>query len=174
MKDYSNLNLDKNLRSLNSLAVTNQKMVQGIDFDIGYEVQTNRVRSSRAAFADFINNSGSATVSGSFTATGQTIVVTTTLAANSPYINSQLLAAPQLNVYQGTSIVGSLQMYPGRGAGITIGDYEFNSGYDQQTTNGTNIVYRVLLENVNKTGTTQIFAVSQWRYIIENAGTALE
>lgn len=173
MKDYQNLGLDKNLKKIDSLAVKPQQ-IQGIDFESDYEIQTKRIRASQSAITDLIRNSGSTTASGSFTNTGQTLVITTTLTPDPSYLNSRLLALPQVNVYQGTAIIGTLQMYPGRGAGITVGDYEFSSGYDQQTTNGTNMVYRILVENVNRTGTTQVFIVSQWRYIQENAGISSE
>lgn len=169
--DYTEYGYNKYLQKINGISIKEEFFVPGIDFDKQYEVQTKKIRASRVDIQEFIQNSEIATASGTF-GNGQAVTVSTTLTPQVPFQNDPNFAIPYVAMYEGTAAVGSMQIYPRQGAGISVGDYNIYSGFDISSFNGTNSVWRAHVENV-AAGDVDIYFQSQWKYIYYNAGTSL-
>lgn len=128
------------------------------------------VRTSRIQSESLVGVSEVATASGTVGSSNRAIL-TTTLSPSTSLPNTRNMAVPFITIYEGTSAVGSMQLYPGQGAGISAGKFPTDSGYDYAAYNGTNSVFRVSI--FNSTGTTaNIYAITQWKFIQNNFGRA--
>lgn len=140
----------------------------GVDFDTSYEIQARKMRVSQTYINNFIQNSGTATASGSF-GNGQALNINTGLTPNVPFQNFPNFADPYIALYQGTSAVGSMQIYPFMGSGVVTSNYKVWSGFNYTSFDGVGSFYTVHVENV-AAGAVSIFFISQWKYIFYNTG----
>lgn len=157
-------NFDSHLRSLSALSRRLPPKVLGIDFDVGYNVQTKTVRISR-----LIGNGNVATASGSFN-TATSLTVTTTLSPN-VQDSQPNFAIPFVAIYTGTAAVAANQIYPKFGSGIANAKYSIHSGFDYRTWDGINSVFMVNIEN-NSGTTTSVYAETQWKIVNYGYGTS--
>ena len=156
--------------------VARSKAVGGFKFETQYEVQGKSPKLSNSAVKNLIQVSDRVTGAGVLSY-GTAIIVNTNITPDNLYSESKTLGLDYLAIYQGTSAVGSMQIYPYQGAGATVRDYDVKSGYDggpNNTTdwNGINTVHTVSIEKLSA-GSVDIFVTSQWSYIMENAGTSV-
>lgn len=170
MSDYSHIGLTANKMPLNSPYVNRRDKVQGMDFDSQYEVQTNKVRSSKSNIKDIVFLSDVATATGSFT-TGQSVTVETSLSPVPPFLDATNLANPFVAVYEGTVAQSAFQIFPSIGGSIATGDYSAYAGFDYHEFDGTNSVYKIYLENV-AAGAVDLLVKTQWKYVSNNSGTS--
>lgn len=166
--DYSSLNLNEYMQDLNSPAANRTRRVPGVAFDAQYEVQTKNVIGSRLQVKDFIKISNTADAVGTIT-DGDDILVSLSLTPDNPNYNSKILPVPEMAVYQGLSAVGTLQIWPRAGSGITYGDYSFYSGFDYSAATDYNAPFRLVVEN-NSGGDKPIYIIGRLRYVMENDG----
>lgn len=163
--DYSNLGLNKNLRSANALSEQSKSpsnYVGGFNFDTTYEVQAKTIRAGRLNITQFVGQSGAAAATGAFT-TGQRLNLQTSLTPNPPFASKPNLAIPSIAVYQGTVIDSDFQIYPYPGGSIGVGLYNVSGGLDWNATDNIDSVWSGYVENVSA-GSVSITFVSSWKY----------
>lgn len=163
--NYEDLGLDPYLRSLNSPS-NRITRIPPLQFDSLYEVQTKNVSVSSLNSANLVQLSNGVTASGSVAA-GTHVHLNTTLSPNLSVLGTAYknFANPFVAIYEGTAAVGSMQIFPGFGGGISADKFRFASGFDYAALgNGTASTYRVRIHNT--TGTTaQIFAETKWKIL---------
>lgn len=172
MFDYSHIGLNQNLQGSNSLSTRGSTII-GMSFDREYEIQTKRSKTSQSAVRDFWSNSavGSAVASGPY-GNGEWVTLTSTLSAASPFTNRRTFGDPYFTVYEGTSSVGSMKIYPDQGNGIGAGDYKVISGFNPNSPgDGLNSSWQLTVFNV-AAGAVSLYFEGYWRYNVEEAGTA--
>lgn len=155
--------------------VARPRAIGGFQFETQYEVQGKAPKLSNAPVQNLIQISEQNTGSGPVSY-GNAVIVATTLTPDNLYSQSKTFGHPYLAIYQGTSAVGSMQIYPYQGAGANIRDFEVRSGFDAGPNNSTdwdgiNSVFVVTIEKLSA-GTVDIFVTSQWAYIQQNSGTS--
>lgn len=164
--DYSNLGLNKNLRSANALSEQSKSLsnyVGGFNFDTTYEVQAKTVRAGRLNITQFVGQSGAAAATGAFT-TGQRLNLQTSLTPNPPFADKPNFAVPAIAIYQGTAINGDFQIFPTAGGSIGVGKYIVTGGLDWHSTNNIDSVWSGVIENVSA-GSVSVTFVSSWKFI---------
>lgn len=167
------MNLNNRLQPLDSLPAK-QQFVSGVEFEAHYEVQARRVKTSTAQIDQLVLFSGTATGSGQI-ASGTHVIVTTTISPRAVFKDQNISGIPMMAIYEGTAAVGSMQLYPGIGAGIAADKFRIASGYDYSAwlANGTPATLPYAVSIYNTAGTTvDIYIISQWKYSSNNAGTA--
>lgn len=162
--DYDKLGLDSRLRAKSALSNIYPPIVRGVDFDGQYQVQTKNIRVSQ-----LVGTSEVATATGGMD-NNTSLTISATLNPNKSN-NQPNFALPFLAAYIGTSAVGSMQLYPRYGAGIANAKYQVHSGFDYQSWNGTNMVFRVTVEN-NSGGSQNIFVTGRWKVLGYGYGTS--
>ncbi len=149
------------------LSVFNKPALSGMTFDAQNEVQKSRQR-----YSGLVGTTSISAASGNV-GTGNISVYTTWI---TPKIRANTnLAIPFVAIYEGTSAVGSMQIYPNIGAGIAAGKFQFTSGFDllNWETNGTypgQTNFVVQIYNVGGGTTANIYAQSQWKFTANNSG----
>lgn len=168
------MKLNSHLQPENAIPAR-QQYTPGIQFDALYEVQARRVRASQVVNNQLVQFSGGATGSGTIAASGTT-TVTTDLSPTSIYVNQYIQGNPMVAIYEGTAAVGSMQIYPAVGAGISAGKFVCQSGYDYRrwnTTLGTAAVDTFTVTVRSTAGTTaNLYVETRWRYVQNNAALA--
>lgn len=134
MTDFKALGLDARGRSLTSPSNRFPPPVRGMDFDSGYQIQTKTLRVSQV-----VSRTGLLSAVGTIN-TASNVTVTATLEPNEQDRQPNF-AIPYIAVFQATSAVGSLQIYPRYGNGILATQYQIHSGFDWMQWNGTNSVF---------------------------------
>jgi hypothetical protein len=151
---------------------TRQQFTPGIDFDSRYEVQSGILRSSSVALGSILNESGGTTAIGTFNI-GSSFNLTSQLQFNPPYQGIPISGIPYVALYQGTAAIGSNQIWPAKGVGVTNGRYIATGWFDLATWDGTIAVWRGQLIDTSGTSS-QTFAFSvRWHYLnytLANAG----
>lgn len=161
-KDYSNLGLDRFFKSKSSIPSMRQPAVPGIRFDSNYDVQTRDINVSNFVNNNFIVTSNVSTADGSVVA-GSSVYVSTTLTPNNPPTSYKNMGIPFVNIYEGTSAVGSNAFFPYEGDGVTDGQFQCHAGFLYNSSNATASQYIVNVYN-SGTATATIHAVTQWKY----------
>ena len=154
----------------NNLIKNNTIDIIGVNWDKLYTAVPRRETLSSLSVKNLIQISDTASASGTF-GNGQSLTITTNLTPNNLFSDARMLATPYVAVYEGTAAVGSMQIYPRYGAGITVGDYTTQSGYDYDDFDEFTEDFKVGITNV-AAGNVSVYAVTRWRYISERGGTA--
>ena len=169
----NNVSIDQFFNSVSSPLNAPDKM-PGLTFEHQFEVQTNKIKLSQ-----FIGTSTIASATGTVGTAGyvfaQTNLVPTLKNGLKPtqFMN---MAQPYVAVYEGTTNVGSMQIFPYVGNGITPNKFICQAGFDWQFWNGTTnsnpaqSYYTVTIYNNTGGTTANIYFVSQWKYLSNNAG----
>jgi hypothetical protein len=166
----NNTNLTDTMQSPDSPVYRQQKnFVNGVQFESQYEVQTRRVQASQIYIRNFVQLSSSASATGTI-GNGTTLTLTSTLSPQTPHQFDPNFAVPFVALYQGTVAIGSAQLYPKIGSGITPGAYTIQGGLDYHTYDGTNSVWGGAITD-NSAGNQTILFVTQWKWIWYNNGT---
>lgn len=160
--DYSNLGFGPNFIKKDSIPGRPLNPT-GMQFDSQYEVQTNSVLASSFVNNGFIDLSDISTASGTL-AIGSQFVLNVTLSPDNPppgYLN---FGVPLVSIYEGTSIIGSMEFYPRSGGGQPSTDkFHIYSGLSWNQTNGTNSVFSLTCWN-NSGSAVPFYIVTQWKY----------
>lgn len=161
------INYDKFMLPRDSLITQPRNEVLGIDYALRYDIQSRNPR-----FSNLVAVGGTATGSGQITA-GSCVVITTTISPAVFHDNDRILGIPFLAVYEGTTGVGTMQIYPALGSGQVLAPDKFlsHSGYDYGYFDNDNVSWSVTLTNTSGT-TADIFVVTRWKYVKNNAGTS--
>lgn len=161
--------LNQFLQPSTSPIFSQPSFVPGMDFAMQYQVQARFLRATQTNLKNFIQLSGSASVTGTF-GNGALLYLQTTLTPVPPHQNDQNFALPYVALYQGTTATGTGQIYPQLGAGIGTDIYRIYGGLDFQNFNGTNSVWSGVIHNVAGGNVTILFA-TRWRYVYYNQGS---
>lgn len=161
--DYSYLNLDSRLMSKNSLS-NRFPVVSGLEFESQYEIQTNRMKSSRINLDGIVKLSGGASGTADFSA-GPALNLSTSITFSSPKVEKKTFGHPLVAIYQGTTLTAANQIYPIRGTSVTLGRYEVQGMYDLHAYDGTSDIWRALLIDTNGTSTQVITFDADWLYV---------
>lgn len=165
MNDYSKLNLTNGMLAVNS-PLNRKPQVLGADFDTQYEVQNKNVNITKFVNDSFIGVSNYSTGVGTVGA-GTRVFVTATMAPvrKDPQSNYLAFGVPFLAIYEGTSVIGSNQIYPRQGGSVASGKYIIQSGFDflnDVWNNGTNMYFAVTVHNTAGSAV-PIFIEAQWK-----------
>jgi hypothetical protein len=161
--------LDAFLRPTNA-PITNVRQTIGFQFETSNEVQAKKIKLSNANVENFIGFVPGTVTSGTF-GSAATVTYTTTAGFNSPYTYKMLIGIPAIAIYQGSSPIGSMQIYPDLGNGITGSQWNIVSGFNADTYrdyDGYNWQYLVRATYTGS-GTVNITAVSNWKYLNTNS-----
>lgn len=161
--DYEYLGLDNKLMSRSSLS-NRFPVVSGLDFESQYEIQTNRMKSSRVNLDGIVKLSGGASGTADFSA-GPSLNLITSITFNTPKISKKTFGHPLVAVYQGTTLTTANQIYPSRGANVTLGRYEVQGMFDLHSYNGTSDIWTGLIADTNGTSTQVITFDADWLYV---------
>jgi len=150
--------LNDQLRSVNS-PLAKRQFLPAIDFASQYEIQSSRVNSSKANLGELIKRAVGGTALGTFN-TSQALNLTSTT-----------FGKPVVAIYQGAGTSSANQIYPIRGANVTLGRYEVFGGItDYASYNGTSDNWRAMLIDTNGTSTQSITFAADWIYLDYQTG----
>lgn len=116
--------------------VARAKPVNGFSFELQNEVQGRSTKLSNSAVRNLIQISESSSGAGEVSY-GNAVIITTTITPDNLYSDSKTFGHPYMAIYQGTSAVSSMQIYPYQGAGANVRDFEIRSGFDLGSNNAT-------------------------------------
>lgn len=138
--NFQALNLNARLQS-NDSPLTRLSYTTGYDFSTQYEVQTNRLHSSKLVVDDLIYRTGLALATADFsTNADQTILVTTKF--SDPNRFKPFFGTPYVSIWEGTVRSNDTEIWPIKGTAVA-GTYTVNGGFSYQAWQGSNsMVYR--------------------------------
>ena len=169
--DYSDIGLDTRLRSETALSNRQPPVVKGVDFDMHYEVQIDRLNASKVNLGEFIKRSTGGTVLGTFSAS-QALNLTSTITYNTPKASNPTFGKPIVAIYQGAGTAAGSQIYPIRGTGVTLGRYDVVGGQiDYANYNGTADQWRAMIIDTNGTSSQVVTFAADWiftDYVTDN------
>lgn len=137
-------------------------------FGLKQKIQTHRIKATSLTLNKITQLSAAANASGTI-GNGTTLFLNTKLTPNAPIAQFPNFAVPYIALYQDTA-VGSNQIYPAVGAGVTPGAYTVQGGLDYQSYNGTNSSWSGIITD-NSAGGHNILFYTQWKFIALNPGT---
>ena len=166
------LNLDYNLMPLNS-PIAERKGVPPWKLGADQRLQQNRIITSQINIKDFIQISGTASATGTIE-NGTTLFLNTSLIPQPPHQTDVNFADAYIAIYQGTASIGSLQIYPTTGAGITPGAYTVQGGLDYHglataSPQALSIWKGIITDN--SAGNQTILFATVWKWALYNSGT---
>lgn len=164
----ADLNLNKYMQDLNSPAANRTRRLSGASFDAQYEVQTRNLIASRLQIKDMIKISNVGTAIGTIT-NGDDVLISAQLIPDNQSHNNKNLGVPEISVYGTTSAVGSMQIFPRAGAGISFGAFSFYSGFDYTSATDENSVFMLVIEN-NSGANKPVYIEGRFKYIMEDDG----
>jgi hypothetical protein len=168
MADYTKYGWNKYLQAIDGYVTTRPQQVNGIEFSLmNSGAQLKNIRLSNVAIKNFVKQSNIGTASAPFT-TGQVLYMTTVLTPLFDFKNFPNFAIPYVGVYQNV-ISGTSQIYPGQSTEIGTAKYRI-FGANDVAMNGTNSVWKGIIENVSA-GSVTIYFVTKWKYLAYNGGT---
>jgi hypothetical protein len=154
MGDYDFLGLNSKLQATTS-PITTQTYTPAYDFGSSYEVQSNRLITSKIIVENFIKRTGFSSATASF-ATNQTLNITTTASFKDPNRFKAMFGIPYVSIWEGTVMAGTTEIYPIKGTAVA-GTYTVTSGFDYQAWAGTpSLVYRTQITR-NAGTSSQVF-----------------
>ena len=162
--DLSNFN--SRLRAKNSLSNREPPQVRAVDFDYRYEVaQSGRAAFSKINIESFIERAGGDTVLGTFNL-GQALNITSSITFKTPNITKRTFGKPVLAIYQGAGTASADQIYPIRGANVTLGRYDIIGGeIDYANYNGTSDQWRAMIVDTNGTSSQVVTLAADWIFL---------
>lgn len=156
--------LNEYLQPLNSPA-TNNQFVIGFDFESKYEVQSRKIKVSTVQIKNFVGlsygDAGPVTIGN-----GVTAYLTSVIDPQPPNQNVRVFGHPYVSVYEGTTSIGSMFIWPDKGNGVTDTDYKVEAGFVNDISrgfNGTNEAFICRVTN-NSGGSKTIYFEILWRY----------
>lgn len=170
MPDFASLGLNSKMQATTS-PIANQQYTPAYDFSYLYEVQSNRLITSKIIVTNFIKRTGFTSATASF-ATNDTLNITTTASFEDPNRFKALFGIPYVSLWEGTVMAGSTEIYPIKGTAVA-GTYTVTSGFDYQGWQGTpSLVYRTQITR-NAGTSAQVFTYGvDVEHIDYVAGTA--
>lgn len=156
------MGLDNRMFSVNSLA-NRFPSISGVDFESQYEIQTSRMKSSRVNLEGLVQITTAGSVSGNF-ALGSALDINSEISFNQPKQGNKTFGHPFVAIYQGTAAIGTNQIYPIRGAGVTFGRYDINADHDYHRYNGTYDRWGCTIRDTTGTSTQTISFYVRWIY----------
>lgn len=174
MKNYEELGVNNKLQSKTSLAhKDSESRVDNLNFDSFYDVQTNRLNSSKVNLGEFIKRSTDGTALGTFSAS-QALNLTSTITYISPKASNRTFGKPVIALYEGAGTDSADQIYPITGANVTLGRYDIVGGeVDYANYNGTSDQWRGMIIDTNGTSTQVVTLAASWifaDYVTDTAG----
>lgn len=163
MQDYSNLGLNSKLRKIDSLAAGG-KVVDNLEFEASYQVQIDRINASKVNLGEFIKRASGGTVLGTFS-TSQALNLTSSITYNSPKASNRTFGKAIVGIYQGAGTASANQIYPIRGASVTLGRYDVIGGeMDYSNYNGTASQWRGMIVDTQGTSTQVVTFAADWLF----------
>ena len=166
MHQFKNVGLDSRGFSPNSLHNRVSPAVRGIDFDSQYEVQQGgRAAFSKINIESFVQRATGGSVLGTFNVS-TALNLTSEITFLSPNADKPTFGRPILAVYQGAGTASVDQIYPLRGANVSLGRYDVQGGVaDFSNYNGTADQVRFLIVDSNGTSNQDITFVADWIFL---------
>lgn len=171
MSDYSDLGLNPQLLSTNSILNNNSGFVNAYQFESSYEIQTRRLNSSRVSLGTgFIQTSGVS--SGTFALTsGTNAVLTSTMTWASPKTGQPAFGIPFFSWFQGAVMDTAHQIWPNVGTAVTRDRYRCSGAYNLAPYNGSNTSYSSMITDTNGTSGSVLTYAIEWQFLDYNAST---
>ncbi len=168
-KDYSDLGLNNQLLSENSLSMrrSNRRLpfqhMDNIAFEGLFDVTSGRVNASKINIAEFIRVATGSSASGTFSSA--TLNLTSTLTYKAPNAGDPIMGNVYVGVYEGSGTAAADQIYPIKGANVTAGRYIVEAWYDHQTWDEISSKWRGKITDTQGTSTQDITFAAHWFYI---------
>ena len=160
--DYQIYGYDKYMRKVTALK---NEVVTSIDFEGKYEIQSDRLNASKVNLINFIKRSDSGTALGTFNLS-QALNLTSSITYNKPKSDIRTFGKPAVAIYQGAGTASADQIYPIRGANVTLGRYDVVGGeMDYANYTGTSDQWRAMIIDTNGTSTQVITFATQWIFV---------
>lgn len=138
--------------------------VGGYKFETQYEVQTNKLNASKINLTELVKRAGAAVQYGTLNA-GSALNLSSSITYNQPKSAFKTFGHPQMTLYQGTTLTTANQIYPARGANVTIGRYQVQGDFDIHGYNGTADRWAGLLVDTTGTSSDVIAFRADWLYV---------
>lgn len=168
--NYQDINLTNRLVSTRSPLFRLQKESMKTSLVAVPVVRAQRLKVSQTSIRNLIQRSDTASAVGTV-ANADSASVTITLTPDNVFNGAAVQGNPYVAIYQGTVAVGSMQIFPSYGSGITVTDWDIHSGFDYNYFAGTQEKYTVNVANISG-GDLPIYVDATWKYVSERAGTA--
>lgn len=163
--------MNKYLQTVGSPASLRRQEI-GNTFEVQYEVQSNKVNASKINLGELVKREGGGTVLGTFNVS-QALNITSSITYNSPKKQFKTFGKAIVAIYQGAGTVGSNQIYPIRGAGVTLGRYDVVGGeIDFANYKGTSDQWRAMIIDTNGTSSQVVTFAADWIYLDYLTNTA--
>lgn len=165
-------NYDEYFNNTNSV-INNPVRGSGMDFDAQYTIQSRNVKlSGLLKYSNYSTATGAIPNQGAVF--GQ-IVLTPASGMFAP--NNGVAGFPLIDIYEGTSVVGSMQIFPQIGSGISPKNkFTCTAGFEYSAStpsSGTPNAIMYAITIFNNSGTTaNVFVESQWKFIQNNSSPA--
>jgi len=172
MRTYEDIGLDNNLQPRNSPIATARGYSPGYRFESRNEVQGNYLRASKLNLTGLAMTSVGGSGTASFSA-GSALNLTSTITFKVPYQNKAVFGNAYVSIYQGTALTSNDQIYPIRGANVTLGRYNVQGWYDYHTWDFIKNTWRGLLVDTTGTSSQVITFSGAWVYLDYTAGSAV-
>jgi len=127
MADYSALGLNSRLQAETS-PITKSQFTGGYDFESMFEVQSNRIRTSKINIENMFRRSGLSSGTASF-ASGTAITIAVTNSFESPNQSKPMFGIVYTSIWEGVSLSDAYMLYPYRGNSV-VGTYSVQWDYD--------------------------------------------
>jgi len=160
-KDYSDAGMTPQLNDPKSLMNTRIKKVVGPTFNMAYQVQSDRVNTSKINVESFIVKSEYGSATGSFAA-GSVLPFSTTLSYVTPNVKYKMFAIPYIAIYEGTGTIAANQIYPVTGGSVTYGRYRVQCDFDLATWDEVKSNFRGNIIDTNGTSTQTVTLLTKW------------
>lgn len=171
MSQFDNLNLNQFLQPNDSIPGQMAANPTQVPWKFGFNqpIQGKQLKLSQVNLKSSIINSSF--TSGTFGLNNSTTVnLTTTITNNAPHGNDPTFSLPHMAFYKGTTSIGTNQIYPALGNGITTNTFVCWGGYNYNSFDGTNTTWTASISNISG-GSVTIYYAIQHKYLKTNSGT---
>jgi len=163
MDNYGSIGLNNRLQA-NTSPIANYSRIPGYDFENQYEMKGRKLIASKLNVSSIVWNSQTGEATGDFTISS-TLIVTSYLGNNNPKQNEPILGIPYLTIYEGTSDLGTNQIYPITSTAVGLTKYHCQFDHDLKRNDGVLSSYAGLVTNTVGTASTTIYARVRWMYL---------
>jgi len=168
-EDYGSIGYNPYLRRLNTLKTT---YVPSVIFESNYEIQSDRLNASKVNLGSLVKRAVGGSVLGTFNLS-QALNLSSSIGYQAPQTNVRTFGKPIVGIYQGAGTDSGSQIYPIRGASVTLGRYDVVGGQmDYSNYDGTADQWRAMIIDTNGTSNQVITFIADWAFLDYRTGNA--
>src|SRR3990167_1823381 len=173
MSDYSLFGYNQYLQKIDSLPGQGIGSITiALEFETLYEVASQRIYASKVNLGNFVERAIGGSAVGTFNL-AQALNLTSSITYNTPQTNVRTFGKPIVGIYQGAGTTSGNQIYPIRGASVTLGRYDVVGGQmDYSNYDGTADQWRAMIIDTNGTSNQVITFIADWAFLDYRTGNA--